>query len=470
MFKDFRDYLDKLEKAGLLVRVKKEVSTRFEIAAGIRKISDNDGPALLFENVRRCPGWRVVGGLFGTQRLLAFALEAENQYNKLLQRYLEFDQKQIEPVPVSTGPVKEIIIKGDDVDLTKLPVPIYCEHDVGPYLTAGVELLRHPATGIQNAAIYRRQILGKNRTSLWLPPPGAQAGHSTLIIQATEEGGRAAGVATVMGTHPALIVASQVKAPMGVDEMAIAGALRGKPFEVVKCETIDVMVPADAEIVIEGIVQPDETLDDGPFGEFPGNYITLGGHYLTSSGNMRTLGRIVKVTAITMRKDAIFHALLTGMPATENHILKTWALGSALYRIVAQQLPYREDIRGLNLTLASGNHHAIISIKKRTEAIAKELIYTILGSARAMLIGHVVIVDDDIDVFNPYEVEWAIATRVIPDRDVIIIPSVPAYTESVNPSPQLTHRWGIDATAPITKVPWAYKRAVPPGVDKVDYV
>ncbi|MFC1979456.1 UbiD family decarboxylase [Chloroflexota bacterium] len=470
LFKDFRDYLDKLESAGLLVRVKKEVSHRFEISAGLRKISDNDGPALLFENVSGYPGWRVIGGLFATQRLLAFALQAENREDKLQERYLEFDQKSVEPIEVSSGPVKEVIINGNEVDLTKLPVPIYCEHDNGPYLTAGVEMLRHPTTGEQNAAIYRRQILDKNTTTLWMPPAGTIAGHSTLIMQATEELGKPAGIATVLGVHPAITIASQIKAPFGLDEVSIAGAINGKAVEVVKCETIDVHVPADAEIVIEGIIQPGETLNDGPFGEFPGNYITLGGKYLTSSGKMETMANVVKVTAITMRKDAIFEAMLTGMPTTENHVLRKWAWEAALYRVVVQQVPYLDDIRGINVTMPSTNHHAIISIKKRTESLPRELIYSILTSAKGMLVGRIVIVDDDIDVYNPSEVEWAIATRVKPDRDVIIIPPVPPAPESIITSPLMAHRWGIDATAPLTKEPWAYKRAVPPGVDNVDYV
>ncbi len=463
IFKDFRDYLDSLERQGMLVRITKEVSPRFEIAAGIRKISDTNGPALLFENIAGHPGWRVAGGLFATARLMAFALQTEENEDKLMKRYLEFSQQRIKPVLVSSGPVKEVIMKGNDVDLTKLPVPTYCEHDAGPYLTAGVEIGRHPTTGIQNASIHRRQILGKNKLGLMI-----QAPHLHLLIQAAEEQGQNLGIATAIGTHPALTIASALRAPKGVDEMEIAGALRGEPFEVVKCETIDVQVPADAEMVIEGVIVPDERLTDGPFGEFPGNYISLS-NWTTSSGQHTVDAYVVKVTAITMRKDAIFQAMLTGMPLTENHCLSKWSTAAGVYRVVTNISPSPEDIRGVNLTVGGGGHrHVVVSLHKTGEATARNIIYSVLATMG--IIGLIVVVDEDIDIYDPVQVEWAIATRVRPDRDIIILPPVAAQPEAAVSMPTHMYKWGIDATAPLTKEPWLYKKAVPPGVDKVDYV
>ncbi len=462
MFKDFRDYLDNLEKHGLLLRVTKEVDVRYEIAAGIRKISDNNGPALLFENIKGYPGWRAVGGLFATPRLMAFALETEEKEDKLLGRYLEFDQRRIESVLVPSGPVKEVILKGNDVDLTKLPISTYCEWDAGPYLTAGVEIGRHPTTGIQNASMIRRMLLGKDKTSLAAGTP-----HLREMIQVAEKQGQGLGVATVIGAHPALAIASQLNAPLGVDEMEIAGALRGKPFEVVKCETIDVQVPADAEIVIEGVTVPGESATDGPFGEYPGNYVTMH-NWFVSPGEARHDVYLVKVTAITMRKGAIFQAMLTGMPTTENQILKKWAMAADAYRILNRLVPYPEDIHGVNLTAASGGYHLVVSIHKRAEATARNIIYTILVSG--MPIGHVVVVDDDINSYDPAEVEWAVATRVRADRDVIILPPLAPEPGAAANLPTHMYKWGIDATAPLMKEPWLYKRAIPPGVSEVDYV
>ncbi len=462
-FKDFRDYLDSLERQGMLVRVTKEVSPRFEIAAGIRKVSDTNGPALLFENVAGHPDWRVAGGLFATPRLMAFALQTEENEDKLMKRYLEFSQQRLKPILVSSGPVKEVIIKGDDVDLTKLPVPTYCEHDAGPYLTAGVEIGRHPTTGVQNASIHRRQILGKNKLGLMTQAPDLR-----LMIQAAEEQGQSLGIATAIGVHPALTIASALRVPTGVDETEIAGALRGEPIEMVKCETIDVQVPADAEMVIEGIVVPDERITDGPFGEFPGNYISLS-NWKTSSGKYVIDAYVVKVTAITMRKDAIFQAMLTGMPLTENHCLRKWASAASIYRLVTRMVPFPEDIRGVNFTVGgTGHRNVVISLHKRAEPTARNIIYSVL--ATAIMVGFIIVVDEDIDVYNPVEVEWAITTRVRPDRDIIILPPVAAQPEAAVSMPTHMYKWGIDATAPLTKEPWLYKKAVPPGVDKVDYV
>jgi len=464
IFKDFRDFLVNLEKNGLLLRVEKETDIMYEIAAGIRKTSDINGPALLFENIKDYPGWKVVGGLFATPKLTAFALQTEEAEDKLLNRYLELTQKRVNPIKVESGPVKEVIIKGDDVDLSKLPIPIYCEMDSGPYLTAGVEIGKHPVTDIQDISIQRRAVLNKNTLGIMLSPTG----HLGLMIRAAHENGKGLGIATAIGAHPALEIASQFRVTMGDDRMGIAGAVRGLPFELTKCNTIDVDVPADAEIIIEGITMPNERVKDGPFGEFPGNYISLG-NYLTSKGEPTADEVIpVKVTAITMRKNAIFQAMLTGMPNTENHCLKKWALAAAIYRIATQIVPSPDDVRGVNLTVASAGFHVVVSVHKRAESTARNIIYTVLGSG--ILIGRVVVVDDDIDIYNTNEVEWAIATRVRPDRDIIIIPPAVPQPEAAIQIPALMYKWGIDATAPLTRESWLYRRAVPPGIDRVDYI
>ncbi|MFQ5825903.1 MAG: UbiD family decarboxylase domain-containing protein, partial [Dehalococcoidia bacterium] len=147
--------------------MEREVDTRFEIAAGIRENSDRDGPALLFQNVRGFPGWKVAAGVYATQKLIALALglPLEADEDAMVRRYLECEEGRVEPKLVSTGPVKEVIIRGEDVDLTKLPIPTYSALDAGPYLSAGVEIARDPETGIQNVSIHRRMILGKDKTA-----------------------------------------------------------------------------------------------------------------------------------------------------------------------------------------------------------------------------------------------------------------------------------------------------------------
>lgn len=446
VYKDFRGFLDYLEEKGKLLRVQKEVDIRFEIAAGIRKASDTDGPALLFENIKGFPGWKVAGGVFATQQhlTLALGLPAQADEESILKRYMECDEKQVAPKLVDTGPVKEVIIKGEDVDLTKLPIAIYSDLDAGPYLTAGVEIAKHPDTGIQNASMHRRMVLDKNRTSILAK--GHQ--HLGMMITAAEEKGQGLGIATVLGADPVLAIASQIEAPFGVDETTIAGAFRGEPLEMVKCETIDVEVPANAEIVIEGVTVPKEKVLDGPFGEFPGNYITLVGEPLTETP-------VIKVTAITMRRNPIFQAMLTGspLPMTENHFLKKWAHAAAAYREASKFA----EVKAVNVPVGgTGQFHLVIAINKKSEEEPKDLLKTLLGTLRRPR--RIVIVDDDINVYDHMEIEWALATRVQADKDIIIIPR---GTSSFS-------KWGIDATMPIEDRKW-YERIKVPGVEKVDY-
>jgi UbiD family decarboxylase len=450
MFKDFREYLDYLEKNGKLFRVRKEVDVRFEIAAGIRKISDTDGPALLFENVKGFPGWKMAGGTFGTKKLLALTLGTEPNDEKILQRYLEFDQKRIKPKLVSSSPVKEIIIKGDDIDLSKLPIPTFCEKDSGPYLVGGVDIAKDPKTGIQNASIHRREILGKDKTALDAVPRQ----HLGQIVLSGEEMGKGVGVASVIGSPPELSIASQINAPFGVDESEIAGAIRGEPLEMVKCETIDVEVPAHAEMVIEGVVIPGERKIDGPFGEFTGDYWSTGGHLGTECS-------VVKITAIMMRKNPIYHAILSGMPMTDNHWIKKYALAAGVYREVERLVPYREDIKGVNILEAGTGFTVVVSVYKRSERTPLDIIYTLLSSH--MLIKNAIVVDDDINPYDLAEVTRAWTTRMIPGKDVII-PSAPGVEYATQ-----SNRLGMNATANIKSRQWVAK-AVPPGVDKVDYI
>jgi 2,5-furandicarboxylate decarboxylase 1 len=452
IFTDFRDYLAYLEKNGKLLRVKREVDTRFDIAAGIRRISDTDGPALLFENIKGFSGWRVAGGIYATQKLMALAigLPVDADEQRIVERYLECDEKRIRPKLVATGPIKEVVIKGEDVDLTRLPIPIYSPLDGGPYLSAGVEIAKHPDTGIQNASIHRRMILDKNRTTIL-----AQGHHLGAMIKAAEDKGKSLGIATVIGVDPSLSIASQVKAPEGVDEAYIAGAFREAPLDVVQCETIDVQVPANAEIVIEGVTVPGTRAIDGPFGEFPGNYITM-------LGSPREETPVIKVTAITMRKNPIFQAVLTGMPMTENHFLKKWAIPAAAWRKASTIAA----IEAINATPGGGaGYHLVVSIKKKDDSQPRNIISTLFSAFPVTR--QVIVVDDDINVYDPVDVEWAIATRMQADKDVIVIPV--AQNGHGKSSTASGLKLGIDATAPLKDKEW-YAKITIPGIERVDYI
>ena len=448
MFEDLRGYLSHLEKQGQLLRVSDEVDAKFEIAAGIRKTSDIEGPALLFESVRGFPGWRVLGGLFATRKLVALGLGVPQE--QLLERYLTLEDKRIPPEIVATGPVKEIKWSGDQVDLAKLPIVTHASKDCGPYVTIGVQVGKDPDTHIRNLSIHRMLVLGKDKLSLWAPADH----HLGRMILKAEEKKRGLEVATAIGVEPSLIIGSQAKVPYGIDEYHVAGGLRGAPVRLTKCESIDVEVPAAAEIVIEGVTIPGERVADGPYGEYPGCY------------SEAKQAPVLKVTAITMRQNPIYQTALTGMPVTENHTLIEYGNAAVVYREVKKIVP---EARAVNMTPGGTfRHHVVVSIKKRAENEGRNVILALLSLGIGLK--QVIVVDEDIDPFDPMQVEWAMATRFQADKDAIIVPRIACSTLDPScPENRVTAGLGIDATAPM-KERWRFEKVEIPGVDKVKYV
>lgn len=448
MFEDLRGFLAHLDRQGQLLHVKDEVDVKYEIAAGMRKTSDIEGPALLFENIRGYRGWRVLGGLFATRKLVALGLGVPQE--QMLERYLTLEDQRIPPEPVSTGPVKEIKWTGSQIDLTKIPIVTHASKDCGPYVTIGVQIGKDPDSGVRNLSIHRMLVLGRDRLSLWAPADH----HLGRMILKAEEKGRGLEVATAVGVDPAVIVASQAKVPYGIDEFYVAGGLRGGAVKLVKCETIDVEVPAFAEVVIEGVTIPGERVADGPYGEYPGCY------------SEAKQAPVLKVTAITMRQNPIWQTALTGMPVTENHTLIEYGNAAVVYREIKKIVP---EVKAINLTPGGTfRHHVVVSIKKRAENEGRNVILALLSLGIGLK--QVTVVDDDIDPFDPMQVDWALATRMQADKDVIIIPRIACSTLDPSvPEPRVTAGLGIDATAPM-KDRWRFEKVEIPGVDKVKYI
>jgi 2,5-furandicarboxylate decarboxylase 1 len=448
MFEDLRGFLTHLESQKQLLRVKDEVDVKYEIAAGMRKTSDIEGPALLFENVKGFPGWRVLGGLFATRKLVALGLGVPQE--QMLERYLTLEEKRIPPEIVSSAPCKEIKWTGDQVDLSKLPIVTHASKDCGPYVTIGVQVGKDPDTGIRNLSIHRMLVLGKDRLSLWAPADH----HLGRMILMAEERKRGLEVATAVGVDPAIVVGSQARVPFGIDEFHVAGGLRGAAVKLTKCETIDVEVPTYAEVVIEGVTLPGERVADGPYGEYPGCY------------SEAKQAPVLKVTAITMRQNPIWQTALTGMPVTENHTLIEYGNAAVVYREVKKVVP---EVRGVNMTPGGTfRHHVVVSIKKRAENEGRNVILALLSMGIGLK--QVIVVDDDIDPFDPMQVEWAMATRFQADKDAIIIPRIACSTLDPScPEARATAGLGIDATAPM-KERWRFEKVEIPGVDKVKYV
>jgi len=437
-FNDLREFITFLESQGELIRTQKPVDVKYEISAYIRKTSDVQGPALLFENVKDF-AMPVLGGVFATRKRAFLALETSNE--EYVNKFQSALDHLLAPKLVANAPCKEVIIKGKDVDLNKLPVPIFSEKDPAPFITLGLCISRDPKSGGKNTSIYRLQLKDRNRL-------GIMAQHLVRQLMEAESIGKGLPIAIAIGTDPVLPLATQWMAPYGTDELALAGSLRGAPVEVAKAETVDLEVPATAEIIIEGMVLPNVREEEGPFGEVSG--------YYTPS----TPKPVIEVTAITHRKNPIYQAALTGMPTAENHILKQLPLEATYYWQLKKEFP---GVTAVHFPAAGTvGMTCIIAMKQAYECEARNLIAAMIGTRRNKI---TVVVDDDVDITDMEKVWWAITTRTQADEDVIVFPRVVAT--AMDPSVRklrVGSSLGIDATVPfgqrfpeIVKVPGADK-------------
>lgn len=427
---DIRAFLRRLEDAGDLIRIGDVVSPDSEIVALTRQASDQDGPALLFERVRGSQ-FPVLSNLWGAQRRVAAALEVPPA--DLFRAYMEREERLIEPRLTDSAPCHDVVWTGDQVDVGRLPILRHYEKDGGPYITAGLQIARDPQRGTRNVSIHRMLPVGKDRLTVFAPP----GRHLRTIIERNEERGAGTPIATAIACSPAAQIASQARTPFGVDEFHVAGGLVGRPLELVRCQTIDVEVPADSEIVIEGVTIPGERVMDGPFGEYPGTY------------SAAKPAPVLRVTAITFRRDAIYQNTLTGMIMTENHYMMQPAATAMAWREALRVTP---EVRAVHVTPGGTcRHHVIVSIKKRHPADGRNVALALLAAPLGAK--YVVVVDHDIDVFDPTQVEWAMNTRMQADQDVVVVPNL--YSPTLDPSapaPRTSAKMLVDATAPLGRL------------------
>src|SRR5437899_6898413 len=421
MQESFRQFLDRLRQTGELVDLHQPVDIRH-----IATLVDQADTALYFHDVI---GYHVpvVSGLIRTRERSMMAMGCDT-YREIEDKLAHAINHPIPPKYVKTSPTRELAVVGDEVDLYKLPIPMSSIFDGGPMITAGVVIARDPELGI-NSGIYRFIVKEKSLTGIDIVTPN----NMRLFAQRAYENGRALPISISIGTHPIEITGSGYRAPLGVDEMAIAGGLRGAPVELAPCETIELPYIADAEIVLEAEILPTGwTWPEGRFGEFTR---LMGGLHWNP---------LVRIKAISMRKDAIYYNL--HMP-WEN----TWLAAPTRYSAIRTALRTAGvQVKDINVTLGGcAFWHAVISIKKQPGEAKNAL----LAALSVMDLKHVVVVDDDIDVFDPMEVEWAIATRVQGDRDIMIVSN--ARAKPLDPSlPQgagvvpTGAKVGIDATIP----------------------
>jgi 2,5-furandicarboxylate decarboxylase 1 len=401
MSKDLRTFIDELGKArpnDILV-VSREVDPVFELTAVLAKFEQSgEFPAVIFTRVKGS-SFPVIINLTASYERLALSLGST-----VHEMVPEFAKRFADPLPVrdvNGGPVQELVWTGDAADLGKLPLTVHNELDAGKYISAGVMIVRDPDSGVLNAGIYRHQVQGPRQLGLFTNP----AFHGDHIRRKYEERKQPMEVVVALGHHPALLMAAASR-PAGIGkELEIAGSLMGEPLEMTRAKTVDLPVPARAEIVIEGIVPPDERQFEGTFGEWP--------RYYTGMGDRP----YIVVKAITMRRDAICQDLFAAHP--EHNIVGALPRMGSLYVRIKECVP---TLKAVNLPMSGGGvASCYISIAKKVEGEAKMAAFAAFSTHSS--IKHVYIVDEDIDVFNEPEVLWAMATRFEAHRDLAVIPN-----------------------------------------------
>ena len=454
-----RGHVQNLEQQGELVRVSSETDPRTNVSAIGWKTYDRLGKTTLFTNLKGHPGWKLASAVITDRRKWAIGFGVDEDV--LIPTLVERVKKPLEPVMVERdqAPVKEVLRIGDEADLTRLPAMWTSELDPGPYIAAGMAIIKDPETGARNLSYHRQQVLGPDRTGFLLCPR-----HAQHIYRKYQSRGEAMPVAVVVGAHPAILYAAGFTTAYGVDELGIAGGLIEDPIRLVKCETIDIEVPADAEIVIEGEILPDERTEEGPFGEVTGTYAMEGGT------------EIFRVKAITHRSDPIFYGMHAGAPMGDSQSITGLCIEIALHQHLAKVEGGMDllDIRCLGI---SGLMAVVIKLRPRVEGQAKTALMAAL-SGPYMHPKLAIAVDDDIDAADLRQVFWSIATRVHAERDVIKIPNTRIWSldnvSDIVPGMSPMYRIGtkliIDATKPAAaraEERARFDRAMPKGYDEV---
>ncbi|WP_165899960.1 UbiD family decarboxylase [Borborobacter arsenicus] len=411
-----------------LLRIKGQVDTHLETTSAVFEL-DHAGksPVVIFENVAG-HSMPIVTNIAGNRTLLASCLGVEPA--DIADAFRERSQKHIPCELVSKGAWDEVVIEGDDVDLTKLPIPHQFSVDAAPYITAGQVTARDPVTGIDTTGFHRLMLKGKNKLGISL--------HSRRRMyefhRRAEEQGQSLPAAIVIGNHPLHYMGSMVYAyPPNVRKFEIIGGLFGEPYRLAKCGVGDLEVPAGAEIVIEGEILANEHEPEGPFGEF------------TGYASYRSTQNIFIAKRIRMRRDAYFHSVVAGM--SRDHILISCITREGeILNALRKNIPNVKAVHVPHKTC--GAFMAIVSMKKVSEGEPKMAMLSALGTE--LYTKYVVMVDEDVDIYDMEDVMWAIATRVRAEKDIIMVPGVKSaiIDPTSDPVTFTVTKMGIDATAP----------------------
>jgi len=434
-YKDLREFVKVLEEENELLRVNAEVDWKYEVSGWVWKSQRANGPALLFENIKGYPGHKLFTYGLGSYRRIALAmgLPKNTSVKELIKEYRRRTEKPLEPTLSKWGPCKENIDKGEAVNLLKFPVPHWHPRDGGRYMiTWAAVISKDPETGVRNVGLYRGMIVDRNTIALGFLP----FSHLGLHYSKAEERGEPLPLAIAIGCDELLVMAAAAPFPPGVDEMTMAGALKGEPIELVKCETIDLEVPANSEIVLEGELLPYERVEEGPFGEHTGYH-----------GGPVRMRPIFKVKCVSYRNNPIFRGTLETKPICEDHVIESINVPAVALKTLEGIVPGVLNV----YTPPFGDSwlSAIVQIRQYYVGHARDVAHVLLGSNVGRHFKVVIVVDEDIDPFNIEEVWWALTTRVQASRDIEIVRF--RRTSRSDPSapregPEITDKMVIDAT------------------------
>lgn len=401
MSKNLRTYLNQVIEflPDQIKRIDKEVDPEYEVSGLIEKLEhQGEEPLLIFNNIRGSKISSVINLIANNDRI-ALSLDLTNyDLNQIITEYAKKEQNRIPVKEAFSAPIKEVILKGNKIDLNILPILKFNEKDGGKYITAGLTIVKDPDTGTQNVGLYRHQVQSKDEIGLNINP----AHHGFLIGEKYKYLRKPMEVAVIIGHHPALVYSAVSKVEGYGGELELAGGLLGEPVEVIKGETVDLLIPAEAEIVLEGIVDPNTLREEGPFGDWSGSY--------SSKGNRC----FIKITAITMRKNPIYQSVMT---TTEHINLGRITRMGILLKKIREVLP---TVKSVNLPISGmGRARCYISLKQHTDGEAKQAAFAAL--ALESYLTQIILVDEDVDVFNENQVLQALSTRFDAREDLIIM-------------------------------------------------
>ncbi len=455
-----RGYLSKLERTDHIIRLQKEVDPAVNMGALQWKAYNELGKATIFDNIRGYPNWRACSQIFTDREKWALGLNLTEQ--ELLS---SMSKKLKNPIDAevridSHAPCKEVILKGSSASLLDIPVVTQSENDGGPFISSGMAIFKDPDTGIRNMSIHRMQVFDAQHSGFILLPRQARRIHEKYI-----ERNQNTPVAVVIGAHPAIFFSSAYTTNYGVDELAIAGGLLGEPVRLVPAETVDLEVPADAEVIIEGEILLGEKRFEGPYGEVPGTY--------AEAEN----AEVFKVTAITRRKDPIYYSLHSGIPTTCAQATTGFGIEIATMEHLSR-VEGGMDIHDVRVIPAGGLMLLVIKMTPKVEGQAKTALMAAL-SGPYLHPKLAIAVDDDIDANDLRQIMWSMTTRVHGERDIGMIKNTRTFAlDKISPIAdggsqfeRIGTKWFIDATKPALSHPDKranFDRAMPKNFNSVD--